>query len=245
MNALQKIGLLFTLPLSCYTCNSEEFSPASVSVSIDVSADKTLEAMTGLLREIKNNKGAIVENSISGCVQQIKAETKLVVATVEIAATSYRYFENKDIAGFTVVGYHLIVVSSPENNVQFYIPLDGIKPRNLTIDDKNFSIRMAVPRPVMDKKMIGIARDKIVTKWLKSGIAPYSDASVMHVVDQIKSTDLPEEIKRQAESNAIRQSVEDAGKRAVEQLLRKFLMNDRLFGKMPWLKIEVVYDSNL
>jgi hypothetical protein len=240
VHALLTVSLLMT----GYSANAEPLLPqlSPVQASIEVNVDKALDATTALLREIKT-KPAVVEKSISGCVQSIRAETKLVVATVEIAATAYRYFENKDYLGASVVGRQLVVVSSPENRVQFFVNLDSIKPVNLSINKDDFALRMVVPRPVLDKKMISIENDKIATQWVKGGIAPTPDAFLMKIVDEVKTKDLPAEVLKQAQSSTITRSVEDAGKRAVEELLRKFLMNDRLFGKMPWLKIEVVYDE--
>jgi hypothetical protein len=229
------------LPLSFPVVSNGQVMSASVHLDVD----KTLHECQGILHELKSDNGGTVYKSISGCINQITQQSKLVVATVDIAVTATKYLENKDYLGITTVGYHLMVLKAPENKVQFIIGLDQVTAKNMVIDDQNFAIRFIVPRPQLDESMISTDLKKLDYQFVKGGIAPLKDAEIQRIMAGMLKDDLRSEILKQARSKTSELVVDQAGRLAVERLLRKILMNDKLFGKMPWLRIDVIYQDDV
>ena len=105
----------------------------------------------------------IVDTTIySSAITEVRKTPKLVLSTVEIEVTVIRSFAG-DIELFGVVvstGKCLVTVSAPGNKVQFYVPLDSIKPDAFTIDREHKKVILRVPPPKPDLSMVVAQNDR-------------------------------------------------------------------------------------
>jgi hypothetical protein len=212
-----------------------------VEVKLEANAEKTIGAITELIKEIKDNKPIVISKSTSGSIAKIKAEEKLVVSTIEVAASAVKRFQNRDKIAGKQIGDHLLIASTNKYRLQYYIPLEEISAEDFDFDHENFLMRISVPKPVLDKKMASVDPSDITTEWLSSGIAPYTEAAMQKMINDLKDNALRDEAIRQASSGTIEHVIQQAGKIAVENFVRKMFMNGKILGNMSWMRIEIVY----
>ena len=94
---------------------------------------------------------------LSGTIEQLQTEGKLVVLTADVNAEA-RSSTRKILLGFVDLGETSVRVRAPAR-VQYYIPLDDISRDDFTYDEERRRLVLAVPGPRLDTAIVEVSTD--------------------------------------------------------------------------------------